>query len=304
MTTKTLLTTALMAFAMHLGGCAANTDNTDLSEDVVDENADEQIDSEDSAFTSSNKTVGDWSKLQTGYECLAALQYFYPAKFGVSLPVAGPGAYGNCASHGACHLWLDKRPDPDQWERHTTGEPQTYDLIVYPPIGNDIWGHIAAVDHVENGQIFVMDDNYVGHHVKSSKPHTVSWKQYGWYHLKKLGNSGGGDTGGGGTSGGGCSPGGTYCGGDKVSGDKNTLYECNSNGTASKVKACTYGCAVRPGEDDVCRPCFVGGHYCGGDKVSGDKSSLYTCNAEGRGDLIKHCAKGCSVNSGSDDACK
>jgi hypothetical protein len=48
----------------------------------------------------------------------------------------------------------------------------------------------------------------------------------------------------------------------------------------------------------------LGGHYCGGDKVSGDSSSLYTCNSEGRGDLIKHCAKGCSVNSGSDDTCK
>lgn len=299
-TLKTLLTTSLIAMTLGLGACAANTDSNALEED-----GEEQVDAEYSAFTSSSKTVGDWSKLQTGYECLAALQYFYPAKFGVSLPVAGPGWYGNCAPHGACHLWLDKRPDSDEWERITTGVPETYDLIVYPPIGNDIWGHIASVDHVENGQIFVMDDNYVAHHVKSKVPHTVGWPQYGWYHLKKLGHSGsnpGGNTSSG--NGGSCQAGGFYCGGDKVSGNKNTLYRCNNDGSASVVESCAKGCAVRPGEDDVCRACVVGGHYCGGDKVSGNASSLYECNSEGRGDLIKHCAKGCSVNKGVDDTCK
>jgi hypothetical protein len=298
-TLKTLLATSLIAMTLGLGACAAGTDSNALEED-----GEEQVDAEYSAFTSSSKTVGDWSKLQTGYECLAALQYFYPAKFGVSLPVAGPGWYGNCAPHGACHLWLDKRPDSDEWERITTGEPETYDLIVYPPIGNDIWGHIAAVDHVENGKIFVMDDNYVAHHVKSKVPHTVGWPQYGWYHLKKLGHTGGNTGGTSSGNGGTCSAGGFYCGGDKVTGNKNTLYKCNGNGTASVVESCGNGCAVRPGEDDVCRACVVGGYYCGGDKVSGSASSLYQCNSEGRGDLVKHCSKGCSVNKGVDDSCK
>lgn len=297
MTIKIFLATSLVAVTLGLGGCAATTDSANLADDSV-----EEVDADYAAFTSSSKTVGDWSKLQTGYECLEALQYFYPARFGVSLPVAGPGWYGNCAPHGACHLWLDKRPDPDEWERITSGTPETYDLIVYPPIGNDIWGHIASVDHVENGQIFVMDDNYVAHHVKSKVPHTVAWPQYGWYHLKKLGHEAGGTSGSG--NGGSCSAGGFYCGGDKVSGSKNTLYRCNSNGTASAVQSCGNGCAVRPGEDDACRACVVGGYYCGGDRVSGSSSSLYQCNSEGRGDLVKHCSKGCAVNSGSDDSCK
>ena len=301
MTMKTFLATSLVAVALGLGlvGCAATTDSLDPADEGV-----EEVDVDHAAFTSSSKTVGDWSKLQTGYECLEALQYFYPAKFGVSLPVAGPGSYGNCAPHGACHLWLDKRPDSAEWERISTGTPETYDLIVYPPIGNDIWGHIASVDHVENGKIFVMDDNYVAHHTKSKVPHTVDWPQYGWYHLKKLGHEAGSTTPPSSGNGGSCSAGGTYCGGDKVTGDKDTLYTCTSNGTASEVKACAHGCAVRPGEDDVCRPCVLGGHYCGGDKVSGNAGSLYTCNSEGRGDLIKHCTKGCSVNAGTDDSCK
>lgn len=264
----------------------------------------EQPDQEHSAYVTSTKTVGDWHLLHTGYECLEAMQYFYPAKFGVSLPVAGPGWDGDCGPHGACHLWLDKRPDPAQWERITTGTPSTYDLIVYPPIGSDIWGHIASVDHVENGRIYVMDDNYVGHHVKSAHPHTVDWPAYGWYHLRKLPKTGGSSGGTSGGSGGGCVVGGLYCGGDKVKGNANTLYRCEAGDTVSVVKTCADGCMVRSGQDDACRPCVVGGLYCGGDKISGDSSTLYRCTSDGTGTVVKHCAHGCGVHSGSDDACK
>lgn len=254
----------------------------------------------------SNKTVGDWSKFPDGEQCLAAVQLFFPAKFGVYLPTAGDKWTGSCAPHGACHIWLDRIPDADKWERiPNDGKhlPTTYDVIIYPPHSGSVWGHAAVVDHVEGQTIFVMDDNYVAHEKKASKPHTVSTKAYGWYHLKKLGPSGGTVTGGG-TSGGGCVPGGEYCGGDKVKGDPDTLYRCNSNGTATKIEACSRGCAVRPGRDDACRTCVVGGEYCGGDKISGDPSTLYECNEMGLGDVVKHCAKGCKVNSGVDDACK
>lgn len=50
--------------------------------------------------------------------------------------------------------------------------------------------------------------------------------------------------------------------------------------------------------------CFVGGAYCGGDKISGDKSTLYRCTGTGAPAVVKKCANGCSVNSGSDDSCK
>jgi hypothetical protein len=254
----------------------------------------------------SSKTVGNWSKLPDGEQCLAAMQMFYPAKFGVHLPLAGTHWTGNCAPHGACHIWLDEIPSSSEWERiPNDGKhlPTTYDLIIYPPSGSNVWGHAASVDHVEGKTIYVMDDNYVAHETKSSHPHTVSTKAYGWYHLKKLGPAGGGSSGGS-TSGGSCVAGGLYCGGDKVSGNSDTLYRCNADGSATKVEACSRGCAVRTGRDDACRTCVVGGLYCGGDKISGDHNTLYRCNEEGLGDVVKHCANGCAVHTGSDDACK
>ncbi|HEY0192563.1 MAG TPA: hypothetical protein VGC42_15700, partial [Kofleriaceae bacterium] len=50
--------------------------------------------------------------------------------------------------------------------------------------------------------------------------------------------------------------------------------------------------------------CFVGGLYCGGDKVSGDKDTLYRCTGSGSPTVVKHCSKGCAVHSGDDDGCK
>lgn len=211
----------------------------------------EQPDEEEASLTS-GKMVGDWSALPNGYECLAAMQLFYPKKFGVALPLAPDGWDGNCAPEGACHLWLDARPSAGEWERITSGTPSTYDLIVYPPIGNDPWGHVAAVDHVENGKIFVMDDNYVAHHTKSAMPHTVAWPAYGWYHLKKLPKNGG--NGGNPPPPAKCPSGdGLYCGGDGVGGDHATLYQC-SGGKLSVAQKCSKGCKVMPpGLPDKCR---------------------------------------------------
>lgn len=291
---------------MFLFGCAASLSAMGCTAEP-DDLEDEGNYGVRSESVSSSKTVGNWSKFPDGEQCLAAIQMFYPARFGASVPYAGTEWKGACGPHGACHIWLDKIPDPDEWERiPNDGKhlPTTYDMIVYPPSGGNIWGHIASVDHVEGKTIYVMDDNYVAHEKKASKPHTVSEKPYGWYHLKKLGPAGpvvsGGD--GGGTSS--CVPGGYYCGGDKVSGDGDTLYQCQSDHTAKKIEACSRGCAVRPGEDDACRTCVVGGLYCGGDKLDGDPSTLYKCNEEGRGDVVKHCTKGCAVHAGTNDSCK
>jgi hypothetical protein len=112
-----------------------------------------------------------------------------------------------------------------------------------------------------------------------------------------------------GPSGGSCVAGGLYCGGDKVSGDASTLYKCNGGSAAPTVVAhCPAGCAVNSGSDDSCKPsggtCVAGGLYCGGDKLTGDKSTLYKCNGPGAPTVVKHCANGCAVLPGQNDACK
>jgi hypothetical protein len=244
-------------------------------------------------------TVGDWSKFPDGYQCLVAVQLFYPAKFDVRLPTARNSWTGSCAPNGACHLWLDDRPSSTAWERIPNDGnhlPTTYDLIVYPPTASNAYGHIASVDHVEGKTIFVMDDNYVGHLRKASKPHTVSTAPYGWYHLKKLGDPT--------PTTGACVEGGYYCGGDKVSGSPSSLYRCNRDGSATRVFACSHGCAVHSGRDDTCR-CVANSTYCGGDMVVGDSDDLYRCTSDGTGfTFVKQCASGCSVNSGNDDTCR
>jgi hypothetical protein len=50
--------------------------------------------------------------------------------------------------------------------------------------------------------------------------------------------------------------------------------------------------------------CVSGGFYCGGDKVSGNSSTLYRCNGGGSTTVVSRCAIGCSVNSGRDDSCR
>ena len=195
-----------------------------------------------------SKTVGDWRLFPNG-QCLAAVQGFYPAKFGVSVPHSGPTT-GRCESPGACTEWADDLPNNNDWERipndgaHT---PTTYDLIVYPPPnGERGYGHVASVDHVVGKTIYVMDSNYLSADRKAFEPHTVSWPAYGWYRLRKLHNTPKPSVS--------CFPSGLYCGGDKVAGSSNDLYRCNDAGDgATLVNRCAHGCEVQSGRDDSCR---------------------------------------------------
>lgn len=113
---------------------------------------------------------------------------------------------------------------------------------------------------------------------------------------------------GGGGGGSGCVVGGLYCGGDKVTGDSKTLYQCNGSSAPTVVEHCANGCAVSSGQDDACKlgggGCVAGGHYCGGDKVSGNSSTLYECNGSGAPSVLAHCSAGCKVSAGEDDVCK
>ena len=116
------------------------------------------------------------------------------------------------------------------------------------------------------------------------------------------------DSSGGGSGGGGqCVDGGAYCGGDKVSGNSSTLYRCNGSSAPTVIEHCGNGCQVNAGQDDACRSggsCVVGGHYCGGDKVSGSSSTLYRCTGGSSGTVVSHCASGCEVRPGQDDVCR
>jgi hypothetical protein len=104
-----------------------------------------------------------------------------------------------------------------------------------------------------------------------------------------------------------CDPMGHYCGGDVVSGDPSTLYRCNGSSPPTVIAHCVVGCEMHAGGVDVCKgsgSCFDGGHYCGGDKVTGDPTALYKCTSGSTGTLIAQCATTCVWNNGIDDACQ
>jgi hypothetical protein len=104
-----------------------------------------------------------------------------------------------------------------------------------------------------------------------------------------------------------CTAGSFYCGGDKLAGDPQTLYQCNAGGVPLARGRCRVACTVRPTDDDACtdpEPCVEGGRYCGGDKLTGDPQSLYTCT-NGAGTNRTECTDGCVINPpGQDDACR
>lgn len=105
-----------------------------------------------------------------------------------------------------------------------------------------------------------------------------------------------------------CVAGGLYCGGDKVAGDPDTLYQCNGGGVPLARGRCTYGCLVRPTDDDACSggpmTCIDGGFYCGGNEVDGDPQTRYRCSG-GVGTAPMPCANGCVIApAGEDDDCR
>jgi len=203
------------------------------------------------AALSSSTTVGDWSLFPDYRQCIVGVQEFYPARFSTWIPSMPDVVTGDCAEWGACHLWVDAQPDPAVWERIPDGSglPATYDIAVYPPKPGNPYGHVGSVDHVEGGQIFIMDDNFLGDERRAPSPHTVDRAPYGWYHLRSL-PGGGGVPGGG--AGNGCHEGGRYCGGDVVSGDPGTLYVCQG-GQAVVAAVCDNGCQVNPAPiNDAC----------------------------------------------------
>jgi hypothetical protein len=239
-----------------------------------------------------------------------AVQIFYPNRFGVWLPIARNSWTGNCAHQGACHIWVDDIPNGDEWERipnDGSEEPSPYDLIVFPPTSANPWGHIASVDHVSNGEVYVMDANYNMDERRAALPHTVWRPAYGWYHLRSLPKTAPAQPP---PQGEWCpNNGGHYCGGNGVGGDPSTLYDCVKH-SLSPMENCANGCRYNPpGVQDVCQApeslgwCPNNGLYCGGDYIAGDPSTLYRCTSH-QLTVEQSCANGCKVNpDGINDRC-
>ena len=142
-------------------------------------------------------TDGDWSGF-TGGQCVHGVYQFYLHRFDIDLTgtCAQEGNVGSCENCGACMIWESAavRPSSKLFNRYSWGstKPQTYDIVVYPPLSGTGPGHVAAVDHLASSndsdwrKLYVMDSNYVGYEEKAPKVHTVSRAPYGFYRLKSL----------------------------------------------------------------------------------------------------------------------
>jgi hypothetical protein len=102
---------------------------------------------------------------------------------------------------------------------------------------------------------------------------------------------------------------GSYCGTDFVGGDADTLYTCGDAVAPTSTQACANGCVTTTdGTNDFCDPdpipppadgdCtgFPDFSYCGGDGITGDPDTLYTCKG-GALTNTENCANGCTVGA-------
>jgi hypothetical protein len=140
--------------------------------------------------------VASWGDFPVARECVGGVigwvaNRYQGLKFAnaYSLP-----SRDGCPYDGACMEWVANLPDPAVWNRHDWGSvpPQAYDIVVWPagPIGSA--GHIAAIDSVRNGVLYVMDDNWLNKGEKScvwgGEPsgyvHSITLTPYGFFRRK------------------------------------------------------------------------------------------------------------------------
>ncbi|HEX8108833.1 MAG TPA: hypothetical protein VF516_13970 [Kofleriaceae bacterium] len=84
----------------------------------------------------------------------------------------------------------------------------------------------------------------------------------------------------------------------------NTLYSFFQWTAAEKAVVRNKFAQSGEGTTNAGASCFVGGLYCGGDKIGGDPGTLFRCTGTGAPTVVRHCANGCAVHPGSDDACR
>ena len=105
-----------------------------------------------------------------------------------------------------------------------------------------------------------------------------------------------------------CTATGDVCGADGVTnGDAETAYVCVTIGDAPvSGSKCTQGCSAGQCVTTATGDCPSGGMFCGGDTISGDASTLYSCPGAGLAPSAQQvCANGCSVQpAGTNDFCQ
>ena len=144
----------------------------------------------------------DWSLFPAASECVGGVLGFVEAYFHVPFPnsVGGSIPHG-CEDPGACMEWvyqlpMNVAPAKGHWNAHPWGSvaPQAYDVVVFPPATGDPYGHIAMMDHMEGGTLYLMDDNWGGLHRKSCAwetghtgyVHSTIWQPYGFFRWAAL----------------------------------------------------------------------------------------------------------------------
>jgi hypothetical protein len=131
---------------LALAGCSAAPDGTELTGRTEEAVCAESY---------------DWHDFPGGQQCVGGVDGFFQAHFGVGLPALCQYPTQNgCQSCGACEFWEANAPSAAVWDRFSSGTPQLFDMVVFPPVSGNAYGHVAAVDHVDaQGHVYVMDDN-------------------------------------------------------------------------------------------------------------------------------------------------
>jgi surface antigen len=152
------------------------------------------------------------------------------------------------------------------WGHHSSGhKPVKGDLLVWSG-GSQGYGHVAVVSSVGSSSIEYVQQNWGWY--QNGHWGQVSHSATPWYASH------------------------SFFGGTGASGSQNHYAKCWIHAPGNT-----------PSPPPPSTDCAVGGLYCGGDKVSGDSNTLYRCEANGP-QVVKHCAYGCAVHSGTDDSCK
>jgi surface antigen len=209
------------------------------------------------------------------YQCVELAQRYFGELYGTT-----PIWYGNAID------LCDTKPSGVS----KTSNPVPGDLVVF---NTGTYGHVAVITSISGGYLYVIEQNSspTGKNTYST---SSSIKCY--LHADKNTNSA-------------CANAGWYCGNNGLNKDPNTNYYCDaSGGEVTKKEKCASTCVTEPkGYNDACTSegdCSgLHGYYCGGDKIKGDKNTLFLC-LNGANSGAKYCSKGCHVaSSGHDDYC-
>ena len=209
------------------------------------------------------------------YQCVELAQRYMYQLHGIT-PIWYDNANQMCSNYPS-GIYKTSNPQPgDLWVR-TTG---TY-------------GHVAVITAVHSSTVDVIEQNS-----SPSGKNTYNKADAGCFLTATPSN------------GGSCPNKGYYCGNDGLGKDANNLYYCSAAGANPSLSTdCSFTCVTMPkGSDDKCTSGSCSavntGYYCGGDKITGDKNTLYLCKSS-KPAGAKYCANGCVVApSGQDDYCK